>query len=185
MGAGFSENLKKIRKERNLSQEELAEMLEVSRQAVSKWEAGKGYPEVEKLLEISGKLDVSLDDLMGTGKSTGRSRQDGRITIISPHENVIVTCYKVEPVPLGTRYMKKEDSPHFALSAVGMEAHPFWGQPKTFLGWYADEEQAGREIAEIRDALARGDAQYELKYSVRAERRGLRMKIVDERKAEL
>lgn len=140
---------------------------------------------MEKLLEISGKLDVSLDDLMGTGKSTGRSRQDGRITIISPHENVIVTCYKVEPVPLGTRYMKKEDSPHFALSAVGMEAHPFWGQPKTFLGWYADEEQAGREIAEIRDALARGDAQYELKYSVRAERRGLRMKIVDERKEAL
>lgn len=43
MGAGFSENLKKIRKERNLSQEELAEMLEVSRQAVSKWEAGVSH----------------------------------------------------------------------------------------------------------------------------------------------
>ena len=46
----FAENLKLIRKERNLSQEELAEILEVSRQAVSKWEQGDGYPEVEKLL---------------------------------------------------------------------------------------------------------------------------------------
>ncbi|MBE6930475.1 MAG: helix-turn-helix transcriptional regulator, partial [Ruminococcaceae bacterium] len=43
----FSENLKQIRKEHHLSQEELAELLDVSRQAVSKWEQGMGYPEVE------------------------------------------------------------------------------------------------------------------------------------------
>ena len=47
----FSENLKQIRKEHHLSQEELAELLDVSRQAVSKWEQGQGYPEVEKLLK--------------------------------------------------------------------------------------------------------------------------------------
>ena len=62
----FSDNLKTIRKEKNLSQEELAELLGVSRQAVSKWESGDGYPEVEKLLMIAGKLNVSLDNLMGT-----------------------------------------------------------------------------------------------------------------------
>ena len=60
----FSENLKQIRKEYNLSQEELAEMLDVSRQAVSKWEQGQGYPEVEKLLLLSSKLNISLDSLM-------------------------------------------------------------------------------------------------------------------------
>ena len=49
----FAENLKSIRKERNLSQEDLAEILDVSRQAVSKWELGDGYPEVEKLLLLS------------------------------------------------------------------------------------------------------------------------------------
>ena len=62
----FAENLKLIRKERNLSQEELAEMLDVSRQAVSKWEQGEGYPEVEKLLLLSSKLNISLDYLMST-----------------------------------------------------------------------------------------------------------------------
>ena len=38
----------------------------MSRQAVSKWELGDAYPEVEKLLIIAGKLNVSLDNLMGT-----------------------------------------------------------------------------------------------------------------------
>ncbi len=47
----FAENLQRIRKERHLSQEELAELLDVSRQAVSKWEQGAGYPENHKIRE--------------------------------------------------------------------------------------------------------------------------------------
>ena len=43
----FGENLKTVRKEKQLSQEELAELLDVSRQSVSKWEQDLGYPEVE------------------------------------------------------------------------------------------------------------------------------------------
>ena len=58
---GFSDNLRQIRREQRLSQEELAERLKVSRQAVSKWEQGNGYPEVEKLLLLSEVLSVSLD----------------------------------------------------------------------------------------------------------------------------
>ena len=57
----FADNLKQLRKEHHLSQEELAELLDVSRQAVSKWEQGNGYPEVEKLLLLSSKLNISLD----------------------------------------------------------------------------------------------------------------------------
>lgn len=49
----FGENLQRIRKTNQLSQEGLAEMLGVSRQAVSKWELGDGYPEVDKLLLLS------------------------------------------------------------------------------------------------------------------------------------
>ena len=51
----FSENLKQIKRAYHLSQEELAELLDVSRQAVSKWEQCQGYPEVEKLLLLSRK----------------------------------------------------------------------------------------------------------------------------------
>ena len=49
----FGENLQTIRKKNQLSQEGLAEILGVSRQAVSKWELGEGYPEVDKLLVLS------------------------------------------------------------------------------------------------------------------------------------
>ncbi len=52
----FGENLRLMRKARNLTQEQFAEALGVSRQAVSKWEADSGYPEAEKLIVISRVL---------------------------------------------------------------------------------------------------------------------------------
>ncbi|MBR6802157.1 MAG: helix-turn-helix transcriptional regulator, partial [Eubacteriaceae bacterium] len=95
----FAENLKQLRKDKQLSQEELAEILDVSRQAVSKWEQGIGYPEVEKLLMLSSKLRVSLDSLMETEvaqNSNIRKRNvTGTITITSPTERVIATCHNV------------------------------------------------------------------------------------------
>ena len=60
---GFAENLRDIRNKRNITQEQLAQMLSVSRQTVSKWESGAGYPETEKLLFLSKELNVSLDYL--------------------------------------------------------------------------------------------------------------------------
>ena len=49
----FGEKLKAIRKEKGYSQEEMAGLLDVSRQAVSKWESDRGIPEIDKLLQIS------------------------------------------------------------------------------------------------------------------------------------
>lgn len=60
----FGENLKNIRKQRGVTQEELAEILGVSRQAISKWESDSGYPETQKLLVISKTLQVSIDYLL-------------------------------------------------------------------------------------------------------------------------
>lgn len=57
----FAENLRKSRNKKDLTQEKLAELLEVSRQAVSKWEQGSGYPEIEKLLLIAKELEISID----------------------------------------------------------------------------------------------------------------------------
>ncbi len=61
---GFNENLQNLRKVKNMSQEQLAEKLEVSRQAVSKWESGNGYPETEKLITICEIFDCSMDNLL-------------------------------------------------------------------------------------------------------------------------
>lgn len=60
----LSENLQNLRKIKNMSQEELAEKLNVSRQAVSKWESGNGYPETEKIISLCEIFDCSMDQLV-------------------------------------------------------------------------------------------------------------------------
>ena len=60
----FHEKLQELRKSRNITQEELAETLYVSRTAVSKWESGRGYPSIDSLKELSSFFQVSIDDLL-------------------------------------------------------------------------------------------------------------------------
>ena len=60
----FSQNLQSYRKTLNLTQEEFAEKLEVTRQSVSKWESGATYPETEKLITMAKMFGCTLDDLM-------------------------------------------------------------------------------------------------------------------------
>lgn len=64
MNNKFAENLKKIRKDNNLSQEQLAEELNVSRQAISKWESSIAYPEMDKIITIGEKFNINIDDLL-------------------------------------------------------------------------------------------------------------------------
>ncbi len=61
----LSEKLYTLRKSKGLSQEELAETLGVSRQAISKWENGSATPESDKLIAIARYFSVSLDELVG------------------------------------------------------------------------------------------------------------------------
>lgn len=63
----FSEKLPKLRKDNNLSQEQLADKLGVSRQAVSKWESGNSYPDMEKMLQMCKILNCHLEDIMDDG----------------------------------------------------------------------------------------------------------------------
>ena len=174
----FAENLKQLRKKRQLSQEDLAEILDVSRQAISKWEQGMGYPEVEKLLLLSRKLRVSLDSLMETEVAQKANPQiqntTGTITITSPCEHVIARCHKV--IASG-KMSGGKSSPQYALFGKSEGTGMFGDEPTTFLGWYANEEDISKEITEIHDAIVNGVATYTLKYSVRTKKRFLGMKI--------
>lgn len=60
----FNEKLQELRKQKGLTQEELAELLYVSRAAVSKWESGRGYPNIDSLKEISRFFSVTIDELL-------------------------------------------------------------------------------------------------------------------------
>ena len=170
----FGENLQKIRKKNQLSQEELAEMLGVSRQAVSKWELGDGYPEVDKLLILSKKLNISLDSLLGSENMPALSEDDkpaGTIRIISPHEGVIINASKISR---SQQFKGGKNSPKYALYASDGNDMSFWGAQNTFLAWYRNLEDVTREIAEIQNALNAGAASYTLQYSVKCKQNLLR-----------
>lgn len=63
----FNEKLQKMRKEKGMSQESLAEVLGVSRQAISKWESGQSYPEMENLITLSQLFGVTIDSFVKDG----------------------------------------------------------------------------------------------------------------------
>ncbi len=60
----FSENLQTIRKDRKLSQEDIAEKIGISRQAVAKWESGTAYPDIDNLIQLSELFCVTIDSLV-------------------------------------------------------------------------------------------------------------------------
>lgn len=63
----LSDRLQALRKSQNLSQEQLAEKLDVSRQAISKWESGQANPDINNILKLSDIYEVSTDYIL-TGK---------------------------------------------------------------------------------------------------------------------
>lgn len=77
----FGEKLQKLRKDKGLTQEELAEALYVSRTAVSKWESGRGYPNIESLKEISRFFSVSVDNLLSSEKLLSIAEKENKSNI--------------------------------------------------------------------------------------------------------
>jgi transcriptional regulator with XRE-family HTH domain len=70
----LGDNIQFFRKKEKLSQEELAEKCNVSRQAVTKWEAGESIPSIEKLITLTEIYDVSLDELVGIAENNSYSK---------------------------------------------------------------------------------------------------------------
>ena len=70
------EKLQELRKQKGLTQEELAEILYVSRTAISKWESGRGYPSIESLQAISKFFSVSIDSLLSPNEILTIAEED-------------------------------------------------------------------------------------------------------------
>ena len=100
----LSENLQNLRKIRNMSQEELAEKLNVSRQAVSKWESGNGYPETEKIISICEIFDCSMDELV-KGKITADVKKEKNEYDSLMSKIAKTTAIAIFLILLGTSFM--------------------------------------------------------------------------------
>lgn len=74
----LNEKLQELRKNKGLTQEELAATLYVSRTAVSKWESGRGLPSIDSLKQISAFFDVSIDDLLSADKALSLAEQENK-----------------------------------------------------------------------------------------------------------
>ena len=74
----FNEKLQNLRKQRGLTQEELAESLYVSRTAISKWESGRGYPNIESLKAIAKFFSVTVDELLSTDEILTIAEEDNK-----------------------------------------------------------------------------------------------------------
>lgn len=72
----FDENLRNLRKEKEYSQEYLAEKLGVTRQTISKWENGTAMPDLKKLIELADFFETSMDDLLGLDYKTMNPKQN-------------------------------------------------------------------------------------------------------------
>ena len=74
----FNKKLQELRKQKGLTQEELAERLYVSRTAVSKWESGRGYPNIDSLKAIAKFFSVTVDELLSSNELLTLAEEDGK-----------------------------------------------------------------------------------------------------------
>ncbi|SDO05109.1 helix-turn-helix domain-containing protein [Acetanaerobacterium elongatum] len=77
----FNEKLQQLRKQNSLTQEQLAEQLYVSRTAISKWESGKGYPNIDSLKCISKLFSISIDELLSSEELITLAQNENRQNI--------------------------------------------------------------------------------------------------------
>ena len=77
----FNEKLQSLRKNKGLTQEELAEALYVSRTAISKWESGRGCPSIDSLKDISKFFSVSIDELLSSEKLLSLAEKENKSNI--------------------------------------------------------------------------------------------------------
>ena len=175
----FSDRLKEARRCAHLSQEELAELLNVSRQAVGKWEQGLAYPEMEKLIALCAVLNVSTDALLADELPKSCRRTDsapapaGSILILAENGISLVRCVNV----LCSQRYKTRRGPKYALFGVSSPSS-VWGPHNTFLGWYADEASVRQEMQAIREAMGRGDADYALQYNAKVRKKLGRIELI-------
>ncbi len=118
----FSEKLKEIRKNEGLSQEQLAEKIGVSRQAITKWETGKGLPDVENMVIIAEIFKTTLDELLRDSVA----KQEQKSPVYTSETIYDIDCEKHFDINIGNAAAiklssGKDEKLHIKLSSESFE----------------------------------------------------------------
>lgn len=89
----ISERLLKLRKERNLSQEELANVLDVSRQTISKWETGESTPDFNKIIPLCEFYGITSDELLSGSKDIVKAKEESKKNNFARNIAIAVSLY--------------------------------------------------------------------------------------------
>lgn len=149
----FSEKLQLIRKNKGFTQEELAEKLSVSRQAVAKWESGQVYPDIANLIQISNLFHVTVDYLVRDQEcmiSCDNAQNQAMEQLIAFRLEANVNTYAA--------YMNETDSTRY-------DSHDFTYSNGPFC--YHDTYVGGEQFAGEEAIWYEGKAQYAMNYAGR------------------
>lgn len=144
----FGEKLFKLRKEKGMSQENLADQIGTTRQAISKWENNQGFPEVEKLLQLSNVFEVSVDYLLKDDKTINCSNEKGYYVSKELTTGYISNEKKVSfLISLSFMFLAFTGIPYIifshdkSISHLGMAICVVLGIEFMVLGMFAENEQ--------------------------------------------
>lgn len=102
----FKDILQKIRKDKKISQEDLAQQLGISRQAVAKWETGATFPDIDNLIRISEIFCVTIDYLV---KSNAKCSNQSPISQNVNNNEILVFCWRLTKKHMLEKERKKKN----------------------------------------------------------------------------
>jgi transcriptional regulator with XRE-family HTH domain len=100
----ISDNIRRFRKDKNYTQEALANMLSITPQSVSKWERGEGYPDITMLPSIASFFGVTVDDLLGVDKA----KREQNMQVLSQSLTITIQQYVRECLKFSLRQKQTE-----------------------------------------------------------------------------
>ena len=157
----LGEKIRQLRKKNGLSQEDIAEKLNVSRQMISKYELGETLPDLEKIEALTKMFGVSYDYLLKEKEEHSALKSTtNKITIQSETQKTIGNygLFKVSKV------IKPFRDKHYYGSLQGVIGQSIFGQNYEHLGYYANKDDLEKELEAIYLAISKGEFSYTLQY---------------------
>jgi transcriptional regulator with XRE-family HTH domain len=135
----LQDKISQIRKEKGMSQEELAEKLGISRQAVAKWEAGLSYPDVDNLIALSSMFQISIDSLLKEGEDNCSSFQPAIKKSLSD-QAIAFLCQAKRECYAGQGYKVASTKPSSYDYHYATGAYSYWDT------YFGGEKFCGEEV---------------------------------------